>query len=98
MNTIEVIYREPKKKSNFCKKTILFGVRILGATIASWIVIILIYEIPCFLGKTTEIDLPVIRAAVAADYKVNMKYRIKSYAANRLINELEEIKIFYSQF
>ncbi len=97
MNTIRVIYRESEQRRNFCKKTILLAANLFGASLISWITIILIYEVPCFLGKMTDLDLPVIRTAIRADQSVSMKYRSKSYAVNRLIHELEEMKVFYSQ-
>lgn len=97
MNTIRVIYREPEQRHDFYKKTNLLAVNLLGASLISWTTLILIYEIPCFLGKTSDLDLPVIRAAIRADQAVTMKYRAKSYSVNRLIHELEEMKVFYSQ-
>lgn len=97
INTIRVIYREPGRRYRLYKKAILLGANLFGASLISWIAIILIYEIPCFIGKVTDIDLPVIRAAIRADQAVTMKYRTKNYSVNRLIHELEEMKVFYAQ-
>jgi len=96
-NTIRVIYREPELRRHFYKKTVLLSANLLGASLISWIAILLIYEIPCFIGNVTDIDLPIIRTATRADQAVTMKYRTKSHAVNRLIHELEEMKVFYSQ-
>jgi len=97
MNTVRVLFREPEPKRNFFKKASLLGVNVFGASLISWIAILLIYEIPCFIGKMTDLDLPVIRAAIRADHAVTMKYLTNSYTVNRLIHELEEMKAFYSQ-
>ena len=97
MNTIQVIYQESEKKRDVYKKVIFLGARLFGATFASWMIIFLTYEIICFIGKTTSLDFSVIRAAIKADKEVTMRYRTKSYAVNRLIHELEEMKKFYSQ-
>jgi len=97
INTIRVLYREPDRRHSFYKKTVLLGANLIGASLISWIAIILIYELPCFIGKVTDVDLPIIRTAIRADQAVTMKYRAKSYAVNRLIHEFEEMKVFYSQ-
>jgi len=69
----------------------------LGATLISWIVIILIYEVPCTIGKYFDLDVPIIKTAVLADKKIEMKYRTQSFAVNKILHELEEMKAFYSQ-
>lgn len=97
MNTIQVLYQEPEIKGNVLKKAVLLGATLLGATLASWIIVFLFYEIPCFIGKTTDLDFSIIRKARQADYEVTMKYRTKSYTVNRLAHELEEMKKFYSK-
>ncbi len=97
MNTIQILYQEPAKKTDFYRRVILLGANLFGATLASSAVIILIYEIPCFIGKSVNLDIPIIRLAVRADHAVTMKYRTNSYAVNKLIHELEEMKLFYSQ-
>ncbi len=97
MNTIQVIYQASKRKENFSQKAILMGFNLFVATVMGWGVLFLIYEISCFIGKTTTIDSSIIRSALRADKQVTMKYRTQSFAVNKLIHELEEMKVFYSQ-
>ncbi len=97
INTIQVIYREPDQRCNVYKKTVLLGANLVGASLISWIVIILIYEIPCFIGEMTDTDLPIIKTAIRAEQVVTMKHRTNSHVLNRLIHEFEEMKVFYSQ-
>ncbi len=68
-----------------------------GATLLGWTAVVLAYEIPCTLGKHTDLDIPIVRAALRAEHRVSMKHRTSSLAVNKIIHELEEIKIFYSQ-
>lgn len=97
MNTIQILYQEPEIRGGTFKKAILLGTKLFWATLASWVIVFLLYEIPCFIGKTTDIDFSVIRAAMQAEHEVSMKYHTKSYSANKLIHELEEMKAFYSK-
>ncbi len=68
-----------------------------GATLLGWTAVVLGYEIPCTLGKYTDLDLPVVRTALRAEAHVAMKHRTSSLAVNKIIHELEELKFFYSQ-
>lgn len=97
MNTIKIIYQRPKRKKVFQEKALSISMSLLGATLISWAVIILVYEIPCMVGKYFEIDSSIIKTALRAEKKITMKYRTKSYAVNKIIHELEEMKEFYSR-
>ena len=97
MNTIKIIYQKQKREKNLIQKMILLAINLFGATLISWFLIVLVYEVPCTLGKLFDLDNPIVRAAVRADKKVTMKYRTRSYAVNKITHELEEMKEFYSQ-
>ncbi len=68
-----------------------------GATLLGWTAVVLAYEIPCIIGKHTDLDIPIVRAALRAEARVSMKHRTSSPAVNKIIHELEELKVFYAQ-
>jgi hypothetical protein len=74
-----------------------YALSLAGATFLGWTAVVLAYEIPCALGKYTELDVPIVRTALRAEAVVTMKHRTSSLAVNKIIHELEEIKFFYSQ-
>ena len=97
MNTIKIIYQERPGKTNFPQKVITLAINLMGATLITWVFILLVYEIPCTIGKMVDVNCHIIEAAVKADKKITMKYRTQSLSINKLIHELEEMKAFYSQ-
>ncbi len=96
-NTIAIIYEEPGLSREYPKRVSCFAVSLLGATLVSWSFLLLIYEVSCVLGNSFELNHAVINAAVRADQEVVMEYRTDSYVLDRLIHELEEMKLFYSR-
>ena len=98
MNTIETLFKRKKRKLAVTgDRVLLFLFQVFGAMVIVWVPIVLFYEIPCMIGKNFNVDLLIVRTALKAEEKIVMKYRTKSYAANKFIHELEEMKEFYSQ-
>ncbi len=63
----------------------------------AWAPIILIYEIPCMIGKYFQVNTSIVRIALQAEQTVSMKHRTESHTANKFLHELEEVKEFYSR-
>lgn len=98
MNTIETIFKRKKRKLAVTgDRVLLFLFQVFGAMVIVWVPIVLLYEIPCMVGKNFDVDLLIVRTALKAEEKISMKYRTQSYAVNKFIHELEEMKEFYSQ-
>ncbi len=78
------------------KKISSYVFSLAGASILGWTAVVLAYEIPCKLGRYLDLDIPVVQAALKAEYQVTMKYRTSSESINKILHELEEVKLFYS--
>ncbi len=95
-NTVQVLFQKNDRKKLSSERFITLVFCVLAAVMTAWVPIVLLYEIPCLIGKHIAVDIPIVKSALRAEQVVIMRHRTHSYAVNKLLHELEEIKMFYA--
>lgn len=97
-NTVHILI-EKKKKGRGSRITLTKMVfSLMGAMMITWVPIVLFYEIPCKIGEYYDVDWDIVKKAQRAEHAVVMKHRTRNEPLNRVLHELEEMKVYYSQF
>jgi hypothetical protein len=75
---------------------VFYVVRFAGALVIAMVLVVLVYEVPCTIGKNFEVDSEIVNKALNAEKIIKMKHRTQVYTVDKVLHELEEMKVFYS--
>ena len=90
------MYNRAPSNRRLSNRLASYVISLAGATFLGWTAVVLAYEIPCKLGRHLDLDIPIVKAAIRAEYQVTMKHRTSNETINKILHELEELKLFYS--